>query len=183
MTTRMDAPRGDRGGPPGAGAGDEDLDRDGDDRRGGKGRGGAGKRKLLSDEIVAKIDYKNPQILRSFVTDRGTPGTFVAAFTHNASVITFHGSRGALVLDQAFRQTPGASLVCQGRDVAFTLDTRNDAAIPHCDNYRREFEHFSAALLAGRPWSPSPEDALADAHLLEMLRRDVGGLDVPAAAS
>jgi small subunit ribosomal protein S18 len=57
----MDAPRDDEG-----------LDRDGDDRRGGKGRGGAGgKRKLLSDEIVAKIDYKNPQILRSFVTDRG----------------------------------------------------------------------------------------------------------------
>ena len=61
MSTRMDSR-------------DEDgLDRDGDDRRGGKGgRGGAGgKRKLLSDEIVAKIDYKNPQILRSFVTDRG----------------------------------------------------------------------------------------------------------------
>ncbi len=69
MTTRMDAPRG--AGGPGMGAGDEDgLDRDGDDRRGGKGRGAAG-RKLLSDEIVAKIDYKNPQILRSFVTDRG----------------------------------------------------------------------------------------------------------------
>lgn len=65
MTTRMDGPRG------GAGA-DDDMDRDGDDRRGGKGRGGGGgKRKLLSDEIVAKVDYKNPQILRSFVTDRG----------------------------------------------------------------------------------------------------------------
>jgi small subunit ribosomal protein S18 len=59
MSTRMDAP-------------DEGLDRDGDDRRGGKGRGGAGaRRKLLSQEIVDKIDYKNPQILRSFVTDRG----------------------------------------------------------------------------------------------------------------
>ena len=68
MTTRMDAPR---GGGPGMNAGDEDgLDRDGDDRRGGKGRGAA-RRKLLSDEIVAKVDYKNPQILRGFVTDRG----------------------------------------------------------------------------------------------------------------
>ncbi len=60
MTMRMDA--------------DDGMgDRDGDDRRGGKGRGGmgGGKRKLLSDEVVAKIDYKNPQILRSFVTDRG----------------------------------------------------------------------------------------------------------------
>ncbi len=40
MTSRMDP-------------GEEGLDRDGDDRRGGMGRGGAGaRRKLLSDEIV-----------------------------------------------------------------------------------------------------------------------------------
>ena len=58
MTTRMDA-------------GDEGLDRDGDDRRGLKGRGGATRRKLLSDEIFQKVDYKNPQVLRGFVTDRG----------------------------------------------------------------------------------------------------------------
>lgn len=57
MSTRMDA-------------GDEGLDRDGDDRRGGKGRGAA-RKKLLSDEIFSKVDYKNPQVLRSFVTDRG----------------------------------------------------------------------------------------------------------------
>jgi len=59
MTTRMDSPRDDEG-----------LDRDGDDRRGGKGRG-AQRRKLLSDEVFQKVDYKNPQVLRSFVTDRG----------------------------------------------------------------------------------------------------------------
>ncbi len=76
MTTRMDAPssapRGDRdGGRDGGRGGDDDgMDRD-DDRRGGKGGRGGTRRKLLSDEIVAKIDYKNPQILRSFVTDRG----------------------------------------------------------------------------------------------------------------
>ena len=59
MSTRMDA-------------GDDGLDRDGDDRRGGKGgRGGATRKKLLSDEIFQKVDYKNPQVLRSFVTDRG----------------------------------------------------------------------------------------------------------------
>src|SRR6476660_64764 len=59
MTTRMDA-----------GLGDEGLDRDGDDRRGGKGRGSV-RKKLLSDEIFQKVDYKNPQVLRAFVTDRG----------------------------------------------------------------------------------------------------------------
>lgn len=51
---------------------DDNIDRDGDDRRGGKGAGrGPARRKVLSDEIVAKVDYKNPQVLRSFVTDRG----------------------------------------------------------------------------------------------------------------
>jgi len=58
MTTRMDT-------------GDEGLDRDGDDRRGLKGRGGSQRKKLLSDEIFQKVDYKNPQVLRMFVTDRG----------------------------------------------------------------------------------------------------------------
>ena len=59
MTTRMDAGL------------DDGLDRDGDDRRGGKGGRGSTRRKLLSDEIFQKVDYKNPQVLRSFVTDRG----------------------------------------------------------------------------------------------------------------
>ena len=57
MSTRMDPS-------------EDGLDRDGDDRRGGKGRGSV-RRKLLSDEIFQKVDYKNPQVLRSFVTDRG----------------------------------------------------------------------------------------------------------------
>ena len=57
MTSRMDPS-------------EDGLDRDGDDRRGLKGRG-AQRKKLLSDEIFQKVDYKNPQILRSFVTDRG----------------------------------------------------------------------------------------------------------------
>src|SRR3954466_15646773 len=56
-------------------SGDDGMDRDGDDRRGGRGGKGGGvgpiRRKLRSEEIVAKVDYKNPQVLRSFVTDRG----------------------------------------------------------------------------------------------------------------
>jgi small subunit ribosomal protein S18 len=50
---------------------DDNADRDGDDRRGTSRGGLGGTRTQLSDEVVAKIDYKNPQILRSFVTDRG----------------------------------------------------------------------------------------------------------------
>jgi small subunit ribosomal protein S18 len=52
-------------------AGDEGLDRDGDDRRGGKGARGSTRKKVLSEEIFDKVDYKNPQVLRGFITDRG----------------------------------------------------------------------------------------------------------------
>jgi small subunit ribosomal protein S18 len=54
---------------------EEDLDDKGDDRgRGGKGgRGGASRRKVcrFCSETTTLIDYKNPQLLRSFITDRG----------------------------------------------------------------------------------------------------------------
>jgi small subunit ribosomal protein S18 len=49
----------------------DDMDRDGDGR-GGKGGGRTPtRRKALSAEILAKVDYKSPQVLKSFVTDRG----------------------------------------------------------------------------------------------------------------
>jgi small subunit ribosomal protein S18 len=54
---------------------EEDLDDKGDDRRGGKGggRGGPSRRKVcrFCSETTTFIDYKNPQLLRSFITDRG----------------------------------------------------------------------------------------------------------------
>ena len=58
MVARMDA--------------DDGMDRD-DDKRGGKSRGAAPRRKMcrFCAETTVQIDYKNPQILRSFVTDRG----------------------------------------------------------------------------------------------------------------
>lgn len=54
---------------------EDDIDDKGDDRgRGGKGgRGGASRRKVcrFCSETTTLIDYKNPQLLRSFITDRG----------------------------------------------------------------------------------------------------------------
>lgn len=53
---------------------EEDIDDKGDDRGRGKGgRGGASRRKVcrFCSETTTLIDYKNPQLLRSFITDRG----------------------------------------------------------------------------------------------------------------
>lgn len=49
---------------------DDNMDRDGDGR-GGKGGRAAPRRKALSEEVMAKVDYKSPQVLKAFVTDRG----------------------------------------------------------------------------------------------------------------
>jgi small subunit ribosomal protein S18 len=58
MVARMDA--------------DDGLDRD-DDKRGGKRGGAAPRRKMcrFCAEAAVPIDYKNPQLLRGFITDRG----------------------------------------------------------------------------------------------------------------
>jgi len=55
---------------------DDIDDKGGDDRgrgKGGGGRGGPSRRKVcrFCAETTTLIDYKNPQLLRSFITDRG----------------------------------------------------------------------------------------------------------------
>ena len=55
---------------------DDIDDKGGDDRgrgKGGRGGGGAARRKVcrFCAETTTLIDYKNPQLLRSFITDRG----------------------------------------------------------------------------------------------------------------
>ena len=57
---------------------EDDIDDKGEERGRGKGRGGGGgggpsRRKVcrFCSETTTIIDYKNPQLLRSFITDRG----------------------------------------------------------------------------------------------------------------
>jgi len=52
---------------------EEEIDDKGGDERRKGGRGGATRRKVcrFCSETTTLIDYKNPQLLRSFITDRG----------------------------------------------------------------------------------------------------------------
>jgi len=54
---------------------DDDIDDKGGDDRGRSkgGRGGSSRRKVcrFCSESTTVIDYKNPQLLRAFITDRG----------------------------------------------------------------------------------------------------------------
>jgi small subunit ribosomal protein S18 len=52
----------------------DDSDKGGDDdRKGGRGRGGFSRRKMcrFCGEDAVAIDYKNPPLLKGFITDRG----------------------------------------------------------------------------------------------------------------
>lgn len=114
-----------------------------------------------------------------FVTDKGTPGTFVTTFSHVGLSVNFFGTKGNLNVSDCFYQTPGARLECKGDDFNCVLDTKADANLAHYDNYRREFEHFSTALLTKTPHSPSTDDVLADALLLDALKQNAAKINVP----
>ncbi len=117
-----------------------------------------------------------------FETEKGTPGTLVTSFSHAAQYINFFGTQGNLMVSDCFYQTPGARLECVTGDgnTPLILDTKTEANLAHFDNYRREFEHFSAALLQKTPHSPSEDDVLSDALLLDTLKKNADAIDVPS---
>jgi D-xylose 1-dehydrogenase (NADP+, D-xylono-1,5-lactone-forming) len=114
-----------------------------------------------------------------FLTEGGIPGTLVTTFSHDAQYIHFYGTKGNLTVTDCFYQTPGARLEIKGEN-PFVLDTKSDAGLAHFDNYRREFEHFSHALLTGTAHSPSADDVLADAILLDALKQNTAPAVLPS---
>jgi len=116
----------------------------------------------------------NDTTMAWFQTENGIPGTFVTSFAHNECQITFHGSEGRLDVKGCFSQNPGGRLECHAGDFHHTLDTTADSSLPHYDNYRREIEHFSQALINGTAHQPSAHDVLTDAILLEALNPKLG---------
>jgi D-xylose 1-dehydrogenase (NADP+, D-xylono-1,5-lactone-forming) len=118
-----------------------------------------------------------------FVTDKGTPGTLVTTFSHVALYMNFYGTKGNITVNDCFYQTSGARLECKHEDGdVFVLDTKSDPELAHFDNYRREFEHFSECLLTNTQHSPSEDDVMSDALLLDALKQNCAAITVPAPA-
>lgn len=116
----------------------------------------------------------------TFATEGGVPGVFTATFSHSAHHLNVYGERGNLMLTDLFTQNAGARLeLTRDGGVPHFMDTREEPSLAHNDNYRREFEHFSRALLDGTAHRPSPMDVLEDALLLSTLSRNCDPLDVP----
>lgn len=102
------------------------------------------------------------------LTERGIPGVFAATFSHRECRIIVYGTKGRLDLTDCFAQTPTGRLeIAVGGE---TIVTEASASLPHFENYRREIEHFSSAILNDSPYQPDPAAVLADTRLLDALK-------------
>jgi D-xylose 1-dehydrogenase (NADP+, D-xylono-1,5-lactone-forming) len=102
------------------------------------------------------------------LTTRGIPGVFAATFSHQECRIILYGSNGKLEISDCFAQVPSGRLeVTVGGK---TTVTEASSSLPHFDNYRREVEHFSTAILEHVPYQPDAVAALSDAKLLEAMK-------------
>jgi D-xylose 1-dehydrogenase (NADP+, D-xylono-1,5-lactone-forming) len=103
-----------------------------------------------------------------FVTEGGIPGVFAATFSHQECCIIIYGTKGRLVLKDCFAQRPTGrlELTIEGK----TTVTEASPDLSHFDNYRREIEHFSEAILTDGKYQPNAEAVLADTRLLDALK-------------
>jgi len=112
-------------------------------------------------------------------------GAFVTTFSHVGLYVNFFGTKGNITVNDCFYRAPGARLECATDDgkPTFVLDTKSDPdLLAHFDNYRREFEHFSCAILNKTQHHPSEDEVLSDALLLDTLKQNAATLSVPTPA-
>ena len=139
-----------------------------------------GLRELLGDRVARlgafSCDTVAPEGLPNrdttvawFQTARGIPGAFAATFSHAECRLIFYGTEGQLDLSKCFSQRPTGHLLCTGNQ-PLELITDVSETRPHYANYRSELAHFTHALLSNTPFSPTPEETLADALLLDALK-------------
>ena len=103
-----------------------------------------------------------------FELENGVPGVLTTTYSHAGSYFAVHGTDGTLTLDQAFAQRPTGKLVCRAHGYHLAYET-DISQIDHFDNYRREIEHFSDAILNNSSYQPTPQDALNDMTFLDAI--------------
>ena len=137
-----------------------------------------GLRELLDDQIstlnaravhtIAPEGSVDDTNMAWTLTTRGIPGVFAATFSHRECRIILYGTNGKLEISDCFAQVPSGRL--EVTVAGKTTVTEASSSLPHFDNYRREVEHFSTAVLEHIAYQPDPVAALADAKLLEAMK-------------
>jgi D-xylose 1-dehydrogenase (NADP+, D-xylono-1,5-lactone-forming) len=116
--------------------------------------------------VISHRTQVSDTVVAWFALEDGTPGVMSTTYSHDESSITIHGETGSLTLSDCFAQTPSGDLsfIAGKEQVRFQAGGR---CVDHFENYRREVEHFSDAILHHREYRPAPEEALADMRFLD----------------
>lgn len=120
--------------------------------------------------VVAKDFPASDTTMGWFVLENGVPGILSTCYSHGDSTFAIMGTEGKAVVYDCFAQNPGGVLTC--RAGGYELDFRSNLdRLDHFNNYWKEIEHYSQAILTGEPHSPSAQDALADMLFLDAIER------------
>jgi predicted dehydrogenase len=116
--------------------------------------------------VISHDSHVPDTVVAWFALEDGTPGVLSTTYSHNESSIKIHGENGNLSLHDCFAQTPSGDLsIVVGKErLGFQA---GEGQADHFDNYRREVEHFSDAILNHREFRPAPQEALADMRFLD----------------
>jgi predicted dehydrogenase len=103
-----------------------------------------------------------------FRSESGVPGTLVAAFSHNEVHITIYGTEGKLTLANNFSQRATGTLEATTKLGPISIDASSKGD-PDNEHYFREARHYTDAILADHPHTPSADDVLSDMRTIQTL--------------
>lgn len=116
---------------------------------------------------VVAHDFPAPDTAMAwFQLENGVPGILSTCYSHNDSAFAIMGTDGKAVVYDCFAQNPGGRLICQahGYELEFQSDLNR---LDHFNNYWKEIEHYSRAILTDAPHAPAAQEAWEDMKFLD----------------
>ena len=122
-----------------------------------------------SMSTVVATDFPAPDTTMGwFQMEDGTPGILSTCYSHNDSVFAIMGTDGKAEVYNCFAQNPGGHLIVNAG--GYQLDFESQLPmLDHFNNYWKEIEHYSDAILNGTPHTPSAQNALEDMMFLDAI--------------
>lgn len=118
---------------------------------------------------VVATDFPAPDTTMAwFQLENGVPGVLTTCYSHNDSTFAILGTEGKAVVYNCFAQNPGGKLICRAGGYELDFESNLDR-LDHFNNYWKEIEHFSHALLTDTPHTPTAQEALEDMMFLDAI--------------
>ncbi len=118
---------------------------------------------------VVAHDFPAPDTAMAwFQLENGIPGILSTCYSHNDSTFAILGTEGKAVVYDCFAQNPGGHLI--GKATGYELEFQSNLnQLDHFNNYWKEIEHYSHAILTNDEHRPSAQEALEDMMFLDAI--------------